>query len=436
MSHGCSKNASSMRHLFFEYSIANLSISIIIFYIDRKNMAKKKADTDKQNAFLADITKTTGGATLDTAGNVPYFIDTGNLALNYMCSGKFVGGGIPGGRITEVFGPPATSKSLLGYCCLGNCQRMGGVAVLLDCERAGSADFATSAGHVDPSRLITYEPVSIEQTESKIIAATKAIRKHYGLDTPILFVWDSIGVTPCEREWAEIDLPENPSAAQLKAVGLERPGERARASGNLLRKINPFLNEQNASLYVINQVRNKIGVLYGSPETNAGGGKALEYYASCRLRTSAMKKIENKTGLPLGVNLRFENKKSRSFVPGMKTEGVQLFFKNGINPFGGLLSVMIAAERIIGSRGNYTVAEPWADGKKITFKASSERNDMPLQPFLDAPKLIDLNTEEEVKEYLALYEGAMSVSAGDSIVEKTIDSEGDETPSFIEELTE
>ncbi len=165
-------------------------------------MAKKK-DTD-----FAAIAKATGGLTLDIAGEVPYYIDTGNLALNYVCSGKLIGGGYPGGKITEVFGPPATSKSLLGFCALSSVQQMGGIAVLLDCERAANAEFATKAGHLNAKELITYEPVSIEQVEAKIIAATKAIRDHFGPKKPILFVWDSIGVTGTEREWREVDLPE------------------------------------------------------------------------------------------------------------------------------------------------------------------------------------------------------------------------------------
>ena len=397
-------------------------------------MAKKKTNDDE---FFSKMAKNTGGMTLDIAGKVPYFIDTGSLSLNFQCSGKFAKGGIPGGRITEVYGPPATSKSLLGYCCLGNCQRMGGVSVLLDCERAGSADFAKNAGHVDPSRLITYEPISIQQVEKKIIAATKEIRAYYGLDVPILFVWDSIGVTPTDREWNETELPENPTQAQLKAIGLERPGERARASGDLLRKTNPFLNEQNASLFVINQIRQKIGVMFGSPETTAGGGQALEFYASCRLRTSAMKKIENELGLPVGVNLRFENKKSRSATPGIKTEGVQLFFHHGINPLGGLLSILLATERIkVSGKGTYKVSEPYADGRDITFKASSVRNDVPVAPLLAAPKLIDLETEQEVLDYLAPYASAMEFAANGGIVEKVIKSDGEEedTPEFIKDL--
>jgi len=395
-------------------------------------MAKKKS-ANAEDSFFADMAATTGGITLDTAGTVPYFIDTGNLSLNYMNSGKFIHGGIPGGRITEVKGPPATSKSLLGYSCLGSCQRMKGISVLLDCERAGNADFAQAAGHVDPSRLITYEPISIQQVEAKILVATKAIRKHYGTETPILFVWDSIGVTPTDREWKETELPENPTQAQIKAVGLERPGERARAAGDLLRKMNPFMNEQNATLFVINQTRKAIGT-YGTPNIGAGGGEALKFFASCRMDTNIGKMIESKKGLPLGVNLRFANKKSRSFVPGLKTEGVQLFFETGINPLGGLLSILVAAGRIDNYSGShYRVLEPWADGKDVTFQAAKGPNTIPLDVLFEAPRLVDGETEEEVRAYLAPFDAAIRMATGDNIVEKKSEDD-DEVPDFISSL--
>lgn len=765
-------------------------------------MAKKKTNenTTEADDMFSKLLKATKAPTLDTAGKVSYFIDTGNLALNYMCSGRFATGGIPGGRITEVYGPPATSKSLLGYCCLASCQRMGGITVLLDCERAGNADFAEKAAHLNPSRLITYEPISIEEVEKQIIAATKHIRTFYSKDVPILFVWDSISVSPTEREWSETELPENPTAAQLKAVGKERPGERARASGDLLRKVNPFINENNATIYVINQTRSKIGVLYGcfhynsrvvladgrkikigkivnqnmvglevlsfnpktnkienkkitqvhnngklsedecflqfkvrkrsengfsqfactsnhvlfvkdengtskeieagnlnigdkllskqsyylsdmqkqvvfgsilgdgnirkkksndscvafrichgieqseyclwkqslmnpwvaytykkeskigfdtipmyelnsfnsyydgnvpkevldnltplslaiwylddgsykeskkwgygrsiiystkfknrqeiseclfnkfglvgewkekgyqfdsentkklheiiceyvhpsmdykinhryrnnfknieselivsrnevveseivdiyrkpetrskykydltiednatyvvdgviahnSPETTAGGGNGLPYYASCRLRTSIGKNIESKKGLPLGVNLKFANKKSRNCAPGMKTEGVQLFFESGINPLGGLLSVLVSTGRLDGGKGNYIVKSEYTlDGNPISFKSSAVRNDIPYDILLSCPKLIDLETKEDVEKYFLPHMPAIQLATGGSIVEKEVNDDGDSIdeidevedgalPEFLEELT-
>ena len=217
-------------------------------------MAKsKKNDKD----ILSEILNETGGETLREAGQVPYYVDTGNLAINYNCSGKFIGGGFPGGRIIEAFGPEASGKSFLGYCFMHSIQDMGGVAVLLDCERSSGSDFAERCGHVDPDMLVCYNPITLQQVEKKITTVVTRIRKSFP-DKPIGIVWDSIGVNPTDREWNEVDLPENPTKQQIAdAGGNERPGERAKISNKILRSLNPFLNNNNATLYVINQVRKK-----------------------------------------------------------------------------------------------------------------------------------------------------------------------------------
>ena len=237
-------------------------------------MAKSKK-TEKD--VLAEILNETGGETLRDAGQVPYYVNTGNLAINYSCSGKFIAGGFPGGRIIEAFGPEASGKSFLGYCFLHSIQRMGGIAILLDCERSSGAEFAERCGHVDPDTLIVYDPVSLEQVEKKITTVVNKVRAVFP-DRPIGIVWDSIGVNPTDREWGGIELPENPTKQQIAdAGGNERPGERAKAANKVLRSLNPFLNNNNATLYVINQVRKKIGVIYGNDETTSGVVKLLNF---------------------------------------------------------------------------------------------------------------------------------------------------------------
>lgn len=388
-------------------------------------MAKKKTTNAKEDNFFEDLKNITGGTILSEMNQNIYYIDTGNLALNFACSGRFITGGIPGGRITEVYGPPASSKSLLGNSILGACQRIGGIAILLDCERASNPEFARSAGHLDIDKILVYEPTTIEEVESKIINVTKAIRKHKGDDIPICYVWDSIGVTPSEREFKEIELPEGFSEADFKRIvgSKEKPGERARAAGDLLRKVNPFLNSQNATMFVINQVRSNIGVMYGSPEVTAGGGKALEFYASCRLRTSAAKMIEDKKRkVPLGVNLKFKNKKSRSAAPGMEVSDVQLYFAAGINPIGGLLSALIAAGRIEPSTsGKFKVNEPWANGEEIVIKTTMAKNDVPLEYLYQCPSLIDAKTEKEVRDYLEPFAEAIALFYGEDTVEIAVE---------------
>ena len=372
-----------------------------------KTETRPSSDTD----FLKELAADTGGQMMVDVGSTKYFIDTGNLALNRICSGKYIGGGIPGGQITEVYGPPASAKSLLGNCVLGGVQRMGGIAVYLDCERAGNPEFAKNAGHVDVDSLVSYEPISIEQVEAKIKAAVKRINEYYDPEKPKLFVWDSISVTPTEREWKTTELPETYTQAEFKKIvgSKERPGERAKAAGDALRRLNPLLNDANATLYVINQTRQAIGVMFGSDEVTGGGGKALPFYASCRLRTSATKHFLDEHEVPCGVNLNFRNKKNRSFKPFGVVEGVPLFFDKGINPLGGLLVSLKQANRIKG-KGTWTVQEPWANGQKVTFKRALADGTVPEEVLLKCPSLIDAENEQQVKDYLGVWQEAIDLA--------------------------
>lgn len=400
-------------------------------------MAKSKQKT--VNLFK-QIAEATGGVDKDETS--PYFIDTGNLALNFICSGRFIkNAGVPA-KIIEVYGPPASSKSLLGNCILGGCQRMGGIGVVLDIEKAFSFEFSAKTGHLNPDELLVYDDLATyEQVERKITNVTRAIRKIFGPDKPLCFILDSISVLQTEREHKELDLAENATAADKKKIGLERPGERARAAGDMLRKLNPFLKENNATLFVINQVRSKIGFSLGfNNETTAGGGRSLEFYASLRLRTSTRKQILNaellkkhKVNIPIGVNLNFTNKKNRSFKPGWSC-AAQLYFDYGINPLSGLLSVLITDERIDGKAGNWRVNEPYANGQEIKFKISKEKDTVPLEILYACPALLGVETKEEVEEYLKPHMEAIEITNSDKIAEVDVDEEGDGDESAIDEF--
>lgn len=398
-------------------------------------MAKKKTDNsqeltdDSVAAFAAD----TGGEVLSNTKHVPFFIDTGNLSLNYINSGRFLKGGIPKG-ITEVYGPPSSSKSLLGMNVLAGCQRMGGIAVYLDCERSANADFAMKAGHVNTAQIVLYEPVTIEEVCSKVFAVVRKIRATFGAEKPILFVWDSIGVTPTAREFRETELPEKYTKSDFKKLvgAKEQPGERAKAASAAFRKLNPFLSENNCSLFVINQVRQAIGVMFGSDEVTAGGGRALPFYANCRVRASATKHFTDANDQPIGVKINYRNKKSRSFRPFMKVEGVPLFFDAGINPLGGLLETMIVAGRVekAGAAGTYAVSEPYNNGAEVKFKASKEKNLIPADVLFQCPSLVDAESVDEIKNYLKVFDDAIKLVESGDIGEADIDDSGD----FIDKL--
>lgn len=350
----------------------------------------------------AGLAESMGAEILGEMDSVRYWIDTGSLALNYVCSGKFFGGGIPSGKMLEIFGNSSSCKTLFGMNILYGVQKAGGLAIFLDAENTLSKEFAEKASHLDSHRVIVLKADSLEKAFAKIHTAIRRIQERYGNTKPTVIVYDSIAVSPSEREFAETTLDEDATAAQKKAagVGADKPGERARICGKELRKLNPVLSATNTTVVFINQLREKIGVMFGDPRTVAGGGKGLEYYTSMRLETKAKTRLKDARDNVIGMCVSVNNVKNKCFRPFIQTRDMQLFFDQGINPLGGLLELLIKAGRITKEGAMYKVLDPWAGGKEVKFKASLERNDIPASALLEAPKLVDAESAEQISDYL------------------------------------
>lgn len=230
-----------------------------------KSKTSKKVSQDEDLSIFTEIGEEFGGDVLSNIEETSFFIDTGSLAVNYILSKRFIHGGIPGKKITEVYGPSASGKTFIASNVIYGTQKLGGIPVLLDCENANNSDFMQQTSHVDPRRVLRFTPQSLEQAFNKILNVAKKVREKRPYEIPLVFVYDSISVSPCERELNETKLPENYTAAMWKKlVGRkEQPGERARICGNELRKLQAKLEELNITLLIINQTREKIGVLYG-----------------------------------------------------------------------------------------------------------------------------------------------------------------------------
>lgn len=395
-----------------------------------------RAKKDDADDIFAQVAAQTGGEVVgETEKAANYYIDTGNLAINYCCSGRFINGGVPGGRLTEIYGPSASSKSLLGTNLLHGCQKLGGIPILIDSENAINKDFIKKASHADLNKIIRYTPETLEKCFSVMYRAIDLVRsnKKYA-DKPIVIVYDSISVSPCAREFRETDLPEDYTKEQFKKIvgGNEQPGERAKICSKELRKLNTVMEANNVSVVIMNQIRDKIGVMYGNPETTAGGGNALPFYASLRFRTQTQKKIEQKVkGLAkkksIGINIKITNKKNRSVRPFIEVENIPLYFEKGINPLGGLLGALLDADRLLASgAGNFKVKPEFANGNEdYKFKSSMERNDVPIQVLLDCPALIDAESAEQVSEYLEPFKEAIAATE-DPDVEAFDAGEGDD----------
>jgi len=371
--------------------------------------SKKIAEEEGDDIF-SSLTEEVGGEILGSLDVAKFFVDTGNLAINYSCSGKFINGGIPSGRLTEIYGPSASSKSLIGANILYGCQKLGGIGIILDTENAVNPEFMARVSHIDVKKIVRLTPETLEDSFFRIHKAIEHIRKNEKYkDKPIVIVYDSISVSPSAREFREINLPKKYTKAQFKEIvgANEQPGERAKICSKEFRKLNTILEESNASLIVMNQTREKISMNYGygPNEAKAGGGTALTYYASLIMRTQSQKKLELKLSATrkkfIGVNIKVSNKKNRAYRPFVDVDNIPLYFDQGINPIGGILGALLDADRITASgSGNFEIKPEYSNGESYKFKSSNERNDIPLQVLYDCPNLIDAKTREEVEKYL------------------------------------
>jgi recombination protein RecA len=402
-------------------------------------MSRTKKATSEQVVLddLSSLATATGGNILRDCDHAKYYIDTGSLAMNYIVSGKFIGGGVPGGKIIEFYGPSSSGKSYWGTNILRGTQAIDGIPIYLDCENAMNSEFAAAASHIDISKIIRYTPDTLEKVFSKIYNVIRAVREKFP-DKPLVFVYDSLSASPCERELRETNLDEEYTKAEWKRVvgAKEQPGERAKICSKEFRKLETLLDKTNTTLVVINQTRMKIGVMYGNPETT-GGGLALEFYAGVRLRTQAQKRIETKEfGSIIGVNLKVQNKKNRCSTPFKEAEGIQLFFDKGVNPISGVLGILEQSRRIqrVNTKGLWKVNEPWAGGQEITFTATLGKG-ITSEALLKCPAMVDA-TEDELRNYLAIFEGAINAGNSEDIVEKevkddSLDSAEDEANATV-----
>jgi len=235
-------------------------------------------------------------------GNVP----TGSYALNRIISGDY-SKGIPIGGITQFHGESSTAKTVFATHILREAQRKGFYSMLVDSENAFNPDFAESLG-LDPKKLIYAAPSTIESCFETIHKTITEIREE-DKDTPIVIAYDSIAVSPSKAEFEAESYEGN---NMLGAI-------RAKATGSCLRRINPILRQHKVSLVIINQLRSKVGVMYGSPDTMAAGGRSLEYYLAVNLKcisnkTSDLLKddLKNVTGIK-GIIRNTKNKVSVPF---------------------------------------------------------------------------------------------------------------------------
>jgi recombination protein RecA len=257
------------------------------------------------------------------------FIPSGSIALD-LALGV---GGIPRGRITEIFGPESSGKTTVCQHIIAEAQRKGGVAAFIDVEHALDPGYARACG-VNVDELLVSQPDTGEQA----LEITETLIRSGGIDVVVV---DSVAALV-------------PRAEIEGEMGDSFVGIQARLMSQALRKLTGAVSRSNTSLVFTNQLREKIGVMFGNPETTPGG-RALKFYASVRLDIRRVETIKTGTDA-VGNRVRVKVVKNK-VAPPFRVAEFDVMYGEGISKEGGLLDVGVAMDVVNKTGAWFTFAE-------------------------------------------------------------------------------
>lgn len=296
-----------------------------------KNAKKVRDDARTDNIQIAvdAIEKQFGKGSIMKLGEAGQFnvetVSTGSLSLD-LALGV---GGVPKGRVIEIYGPESSGKTTLAYHVIAAAQREGGIAAFIDAEHALDPEYAKNIG-VDIDKLLISQPDTGEQA----LEITETLVRSNSID---VLVVDSVAALV-------------PRAEIEGDMGDSHMGLQARLMSQALRKLTGIISKTNTVVIFINQIRMKIGVMFGNPETTAGG-QALKFYSSVRMDIRRMEQLKDGENV-IGNKVKVKIVKNK-VAPPFRTAEFDIMFNEGISKVGEIIDLGVKYNLVVKSGAWY-----------------------------------------------------------------------------------
>jgi len=307
------------------------------------------------DSAISSITKQYGEGAIMRLGEVAALhkievIPTGSLGLD-LALGV---GGVPRGRVVEIYGPESSGKTTVMLHIIANAQRAGGLAAFIDAEHALDPNYARRLG-VNLDELLVSQPDSGEEA----LTICETLARSNALDVIVI---DSVAALV-------------PKAELEGEMGMATMGMQARLMSQALRKLTAILSKAKTTCLFTNQIREKVGVMFGNPETTPGG-KALKFYASVRIDIRRKDVLKDPAGNAMGNHVKVKVVKNKVAPPFSEAE-FDILFNHGIDREGGLLDVGLE-HGVVEKKGAWLqyAGELVGQGREAARKTLMEKPDL------------------------------------------------------------